>query len=172
MANPTPSRLYDICAALLAAVVDGYADQSLDLPARRYVSDGPLVAWDDEQVTVYCERTFAGLSDVEQPDALDTIATTRSARLWIEVVHCSPHLDSDSVTLGPVPTPPTAAAIDASAQVALVDAIMLPWSVRRAKRAGDLDVCHGITIDDWQPLGPLGGMIGSRLGLRYQLDSV
>lgn len=165
---PTPSRLYDVCSALLAAVVAGYAEQAVELPERQYVSDGPTVAWDCEQVTVYCERTFSGTSDSEQADAQNTIAV-RSARVWIEVVRCSPSTDWDGV--GMMPEPPTPEQIDASAQVALVEAIMLPWCVREAKRSGDLAGCNSVTIDEWQGLGPMGGYVGSRLGVRYQLDA-
>lgn len=165
---PDPLRLYAACRELLDVVIEGYIANALPIPERRYVSDGPLVAWDCEQVTSYCENTFAGLSDAELPSATDA-AGVRSARLYVEVVRKSPTFDAPA-GLQQMPPPPPPERIDDNAKVALVDAIMLPWCVRAAKRAGTLPSCAGLIIDQWQAIGPAGSYVGSRLGVRVQLD--
>lgn len=161
---PLPSdRLYAVAAAHLAAMVAYYAGEGVELPERRYVSDGNAVAWDCEQAVVYIERTFQGLADVETGQAIDQLEV-RTAQLWLEVVRCSPVVDGDEV--------PTAEAIDDNAQLVLADGIMLAAGVRAAYKAGELGGCHGLVIGEWQALGPAGGYVGGRQGVRHQLTDV
>lgn len=159
-----PERLYTAARQVLDAIERYYQQSAIELPDRSYVSDGPAVAWDCEQVVVYVERTFPGLSDFEQAQAQDP-GGLRSARLWAEVVRCSPSIED-------APTYPTPREIEDNARLVLADAVCVEQAVRLAKREGLLSSCNGLTIDDWQGLGPAGAYAGGRLGLRIQLDSV
>lgn len=161
---PLPSdRIYSIARAHLDAVVAYYAGVAASLPERQYVSDGNAVAWDCEQLVVYVERTYQGYSDAETGQAIDQLEV-RSAALWLEVVRCSPAVDGNDI--------PTAVEIETNAQLVLADAVMLAAAVRAAYKAGDLGDCHGLTIGEWQALGPAGGYVGGRQGVRHQLTAV
>lgn len=158
-----PERVYTAARQVLDAVERHYDHVSVDLPDRRYVSDGQP-AWDCEQCVVYVERVFPGLSDMELPQAIDP-AGVRSARLWVEVVRCTPTLDD-------APTYPSPTEIESNAMLVLADSVLTWQAIRVAQQAGDLGACHSLVLDDWQALGPAGGYAGGRLGLRIQLDSV
>lgn len=162
---PLPAdRVYSLARGALDAVIAYYVAEAVDLPERRYVSDGPAAAWDCEQCVVYVERTFPGLADQQQPRAIDGIEV-RSLSLQIEVVRCTPVMDEEGAEI----ILPDPADIEASAQVVLADAVMLAAGIRAAWKAGELAGCHDVVLDDWQGLGPLGGLVGGRLGVRIQL---
>lgn len=161
---PLPAdRVYLVARAVLDAVVDHYATEGVDLPERRYVSDGPMVAWDCEQLVVYVERTFPGLADVEQPRVVDGLEV-RSAVMQAEIVRCSPTIDDENAVNFPDP-----AEIEASAMLTLADAVLLPAAIRAAYKAGELGCCHDVVIGGWAGLGPMGSLVGGRAQITMQL---
>jgi hypothetical protein len=161
MALP-PERAYQLAAAALQAVVQHYADESEDLPARQFASDGE-VAWDCEFVAVRVVRIYAGTPDAEIVGSLNC-PLTLTAVLGLSVARCVP-------TMGEQGTPPSASEIDASAQVVLKDPLLLYAALREAQKAGDLAGCSGLAYEQWVAIGPSGGMSGGELTVRVLLTS-
>lgn len=162
---PPPDRLYSAARALLDEVVAYYATQGVDLPARQFVSDG-TPAWDCEQVCTYVERTFSGLPAAENSDPINCLVV-RSAQIAIEIARCTPVFADEWSD-----APPTAEAIDAVAQQVLSDPMHVAAAVVAAHRAGDLGGDQGLSLLEWESLGPQGGFVGGRLRVRWQLTEV
>lgn len=158
---PLPvDAIYDVARATLDVVVAAYIDAGVDLPDRQYVADG-TPAWDCDQVTVYAERTFSGFAGQEVVAPLDCLHI-RSAVFWVEIARCVPALTNRGAA-------PTAAAIEASAQVILRDPIIVANALVQAYRDGELGGCLGLVLEGWEGLGPEGGYAGGRQRFRYQL---
>lgn len=161
MATP-PDRLYGIARQVLDIAHGAITDP----PERHYVSDGPLVAWDCEQVVVTAETMTGHAGDVSVEDQSPIgCLVMRAALLGVWVVRCAPTMDDDG-------DPPSAAAIDTNAAVMLQDPLMVANALVAAYRAGTLSHCHGISLQGWQGIGPEGGLTGGVLRLRIDLTAV
>lgn len=159
---PAATEVYDQGAAVLAAVVAGYAEAGVALPAKQYVAEGPP-AYDCEQVVVAFARLRPGLpgaSDVTSPD-MQRATLPRVVTWAVHVVRCVP------VQTGK--RPPSATQLGDSAAGVLTDASVLPRSVVNAWRAGDLASCSGLAVLEVAPAGPEGGVAGTVLTLDAQL---
>lgn len=159
------SRLFDLALALLTAVEDGAAAEGVTLPARRYVAH-MLPSADCDQLTVHVERTFGYEGALEAEQLLPQYARAghalRGATYVVQLWRCVPALDDNG-------NPPTAAALQASAQEIDADAVLLVNSVLAAERAGDLPGCSGVAIENWTPLTASGGLGGGELRVRVTL---
>lgn len=164
MALPA-DRLYLAARALLDAVVAGYAAAGVALPPRQFVSDG-TPAWDCEQVTVYVERTFSGTVAAESTSPMNCLVV-RSAQFSIEIARCTPVFAD-----GWSDAPPTGDAIEAVAETVLADPMIVANSIVAAQRAGDLAGKDGLSLIEWESLGPQGGLVGGRQRVRWQLTEV
>lgn len=161
-----PERLYAIARQVLDLAGAALATTEAGAPARQYVSDGPLVAWDCEQIVVTVENTYSHRGDVSVEDTspLDCLVM-RAAVLGVWVVRCAPTLDDDG-------TPPDANEIDTNAAIVLADPMVLLDAIVDAYRAGLLLGCHGLAFQQWQGVGPEGGLTGGVLRLRVDLTAV
>lgn len=154
--------LYDLASDILAAVEDHYLTEGVDLPGRRYVTDG-LPAWDCDQVTVRVTRTFgiAGDVRVEAASILGPLVLT-AADVEVQVVRCAPTVDDSG-------DPPAPEAIADSAEAVLNDADLVRAALLEAYKAGDLGGCQGAALLGWTPAGPEGGLVGGATLVRLDL---
>lgn len=156
------NRLYGIARAMLDCVAAAVPDP----PARLYVSDGPLVAWDCEQLVAAVERTAstAGNAAVEVQDpTLGFVMRSATIGLWL--VRCCPTMDDDG-------TAPPADQIDASAQTVLADPTVMVRALWAAQQAGTIGGCRSMAFLGWQGVGPQGGLTGGVLRMAVDLTSV
>ena len=167
MAPRRPERLYGIARQLLDVAVAGLDDHTQGgAPARQYVSDGPLIAWDCEQVVVTVESTLGHEGDVTTEVASPVnCLMMRAAQLGIWVVRCAPTVTEDGL-------PPLAQDVDDNAAVVLTDVMVLADVVADAYRRGELLGCHGLAFQQWQGIGPEGGLVGGVLRVRVDLTAV
>lgn len=153
MADPT--ALYDLAAAALAAVEAEYATAGVDLPARRYVAEGPP-AYDCEQVVLAFVRLYPGTAFAEDAPGLAQRAMfPRSATLALHIVRCIPVLSDRG-------KPPTVPQLDGSAASIMTDVLLAPVSLVRAWHAGAwAGLCETFGIREVIPAEPSGGFGGS-----------
>lgn len=148
-----PSKIYDTAADLLDSVVtrmtDVYDDYepAVELPDRQYVHAGE-VAFDCEQVVVSgmnLTHAFPG-----EAGAILVCSPPRHVQLDVWIVRCVPTLSGNG-------DPPTAAALDASAQIVLKDLWVLAyvlWDGYKAKDwGGD---CAAVLLGPVGIVGPEG----------------
>lgn len=157
--------LFTLAAAVLSAVETHYAAAGVELPDRRYVSDG-LPAWDCEQVTVRVTRTFGTQGSVlAETNAVLGGLFHRTAELEVEVVRCAPTVTDEGAEVAW----PTANAIEQSAEAILDDAERVPLAIKQAFDAGNLGSCSGVSLMGWAGKGPDGTYVGGTLTLRVEL---
>lgn len=160
-----PARIYGIARATLDCVAAGLTTAGGDHmpPTRQYVADGNLVAWDCEQLCVSVEDTHSivGNPAAESQDP-DLAMAMRAATIGIWLVRCCPMMDDDG-------EPPTADAIDASAQVVLADPQIMVDALWNAQQAGQLATCRGLAFQRWTAVGPQGGLTGGVLRIAVAL---
>lgn len=165
---PPVSRIYDVAAGLLAAVV---AEHGGTLPDRQFVSAG-APAWDCELLAVWVESTGGHdgnvVADVLQPQMAAAAHTMRYGTFVVELVRCTPAVpDTEGPTLGM----PTEAQEDEAAQLLYGDAQRVLNALVRAERDGALGGCHGLAFMGWQVLGPQGGLVAGQLRVRVNLSA-
>ena len=166
MATP-PSRIYDVCADMLGAVLTRHG--GAELPASSFVSAG-APPWDCELVSVWCERTYSHTGNVAE-EALEPHVRVPAHRMRggifvVTICRCTPaQLDSDGQTI----TVPTDDEEDAAARVLYEDAQRSLNALLAAEAAGELGGCGSLAFDAWNPLGPDGGFVASELRVRASL---
>lgn len=153
-------HVYDIASDLLTSVVDRLTAAGITVPDRQYAHAG-LVAWDCESVVVTVRElihAFPGGSG-----ALN--APGGSTQLLV----CSPprhvHMEAWIIRCVPVPSdngdPPSAAALDASAEIVLADVWSLAyvlWAGYQAEEWGGR--CASVMLGAVEVVGPEGGYVG------------
>lgn len=159
--------LYALASSVLAAIESHYSLIGVELPARRYVSDGEP-AWDCEQVTVELRRTYPMSGDVRQEvPALATVEFVRAAEIAVQIVRCAPTVEE---TIEGVATLPSPDAIEESALTKLSDAELVPAALRAGYRDGTLPGCGGVSFVSWRSIGPDGGLTGGETTMRLAID--
>lgn len=161
---PLPvTALYDLAEATLSAIVAGWPVDAEPIPDRQYVSDGTIV-WDCESLVVIVNSTFGTDSDVavEQIIQEGLGFALRAAQIGVLILRCVPVIDDDA-------EPPTAEAIDGSANVILRDSIALMNVLVAAQQNGELATCNGLAFERWSSQGPAGGFGGGILQFRALL---
>ena len=159
---PRPERLYDVAHQALTLVADALPN----CPARRYVSDGPMLAWDCEQVAVTVESVYGHQGNVASAQ-VDPVQCLRmsGAVLGVWVVRCAPTMDDDG-------TPPAAVTIDTNAAVVLGDPIVMLDALTAGLRSGAWLGAYGLAFEEWTGIGPEGGLTGGVLRVRVDLTVV
>ena len=142
---------------MLDAVVNGFADEAVGLPERRYVSEGNT-SWDCEQLTVRFVRSTPGLPGAGRVDPMgQRCAQPRSAEYEVQLIRCAAAIEGKQ-------TAPTPAAIEANAAVVLTDAWLLPIAIALAASAGEIaGGCQNIVVGALTARGPEGGFVGNQL---------
>lgn len=163
---PRPERLFGLASDVLGIAVASLTATDAGCPNRSYVSDGPLIAWDCEQVVVSVERVYGTDGDVSA-EVVDPVRclVMRAAMIGVWVVRCAPTMDDDG-------NAPTAAAIHENAEVILADPMVVFDGLLAAHRAGDLSAVGGLAFEQWEGVGPDGGLVGGVLRLRVDLATV
>lgn len=143
--------IYQLGQDLLAAVVDHFTDETIDLPERRYVTIG-APAIDCEQVVVSVSQFFSGLPGAAYVGPL-VPGVTSSVEFAVSVVRCVATPDDRG-------NPPTVEDLATDAQALLADADTLRAAMFIAKKDGVFDNCNDIVIAETTAVGPEGGFGG------------
>ncbi len=170
------SRIFDIAAACLQAVVDHYATEGADLPARQYVANG-LPAFDmteggecDEQVTVFVESTYGIGGDpiIEDPrhQFPDLSHAMRAGVFAVTIVRCVPMIDDSSGN----PVIPSPEEETESAALIYEDAVLMLNALVEAERAGELPGCGSVSFMRWTNENAQGGVGGGTLRVAISLS--
>lgn len=159
---------YDAAVLLLALVVEGYAAVEIDLPERQYITPGIIPAFDEDQLTVSVQAIRTGIPGQRLGAPLVNCGAVRHVSLRIDLTRCTPVVEVSGA-------PPTAAALTESAKEILRDVELLDRIVRdgRLLLAGKGDPAKGrgigIVLGSATPLGPDGGLSGSRIDVDVAL---
>lgn len=163
---PEPERVYNLCQALLTAVVDHHGGT---LPSRQYVSAG-APAWDCELLAVWCERTegYEGnpATVTQQQMSKGAGFAMRVGTFVVTLVRCTPAVPDSKG--GKVALTTVAQEEDAAAEL-YGDAQRVLNALVTAYRAGELTGCHSLAFTEWTPIGPEGGMVAGELRVRVGL---
>lgn len=166
-----PGRLFELCSAVKDAVIDGFAQAAVDLPARRYVANGQQqVAYDCEQLTVAHTITQGHTGSVVNlgltANPRDAAWALRSAVVSVTIVRCAPtpHTSGQSIT------PPSVDAEETSAAEMYADGQLALNSLIAAAKAGDLGSCRTVAFLDLQTPGTSGGFASSVLRVQLGLE--
>lgn len=155
--------------AVKAALEAGYAAAAVDLPERVFISPG-LPAWDCELLAVQVEASIGHegdiASEVLQPRLPGAGHAMRALRVALHMIRCVPTIDS----VADEPVVPTEAEEEDAAETILIDAQLMLNCLVAAQRAGDLPGCSGLVFEQWQNVGPEGGLGGGILRLRVGLE--
>lgn len=167
----TADSLYGIASELLATAVAILAGTAAGAPANQYVSHGPPAYDCPNTVAVnagmiqYAPNLQKGPGGIFDPRMDVQILVP----LTITALRCATALPQG----GAVITLPTAAKINADAQMVYADGWSLFCGVRNANRDGTLFThwpCRVLEIDSAIPIAPEGGVLGWSLTLHIQLD--
>lgn len=158
-----PTVVFDIAQDILAAVVTGYAANSISLPSRRYVADGGEVALDCELVAVALGRVFRGSPNSPADSFIpQRCVGIRTAEFHVWIVRCaSAPQDSGD--------PPSTATIESFSELMMTDAWFLPYALAQSVGAGNLGSCDEMFIGDLTVQGPQGAFVGVDLIVQHQL---
>lgn len=165
-----PERLFSIATGILDGVIDHYASEvaalddadeaaAVELPAQRFIANG-AVAHDCPFVAVEVERIYTGQSATETT-TVQRCELLRAAQFAIHVIRCVPSIEG-----GIRPVVPKPASIELSAEVVLGDAIRVQNAVVAmvaAKGEGPFGDNPEVSIREWLPFGPQGGLGGGTL---------
>lgn len=151
------SLLKDLADRALKAIVDNWPETSQPLPDRRYVTNGQVFV-DCEQLTVGIERIYGteGVVSAETWNQDAMLFGFKSVVLSVMLLRCVPEIEAvmETVTL------PSGDDIDASAGVILGDAVDV-WNLLQAAQDADrLATTNGLAFQDWNFIGPEGGIAG------------
>lgn len=159
---------WELANALLDGVVSHYETESVELPTRRYVTVG-RATHDCEQLTVGLLRVI-GASELGGP-AQEQVEVQRClhwrvAQFQIQVVRCWPVGD---IGRDGQPSPPAVADVEAAARTVAKDVQLVTAAVLAAFRADELGIGPTLAFEQWEPVGPNGGLVGGSLTLRLSL---
>lgn len=157
--------LYDLAAATLGLLEQGFVAADVDLPDRRTVIPGATSVWDCEQATVSVVRVAVGIPGRELGAQIRNCPPLRFTTLRIEIVRCTPTQDDQG-------DPPTAQALDASARQLLRDMDVMDRTARTWQGLAEFGGPGvPIAMAGAVPVEPQGGLAASRLDLDVALLS-
>lgn len=168
---PNPQRIWLLANIVKQAIIDGYECENVELPCDRFVSPGtPAWDYDDGLLAVQVETTFghSGLISTEtlEPQLAMAGHALRGVLFAIHLIRCVPMVDVNADE----PVFPSIDAKEDAAEVILTDAQLLLNVLVKAERDGDLPGCSGIVFQQWQSVGPQGGLGGGILRVRIGLE--
>lgn len=158
-------RIRTIADQLLAAIVDHYEAENVELPELRFVSNG-TIPYDGELLSVGAARLF-GLSAGGDGVAGEGIAPLRCYRwsaVQFEVVllRCSPTPPDNPYDDQPQVNPDD---VEANASDVYRDAEMVTHALVLAAKNGDLGEGANLALEDWNIVGE-GGLSGGVMRVR------
>lgn len=155
MAGLSKDILYSIATTILTSVESTFAAHTVDLPDRVYVNHG-RPAFDCEQLTISLPMMFRGMAGQEDASSLRTQPCTlvRAATYTLTIVRCVPTSSDDG-------SPPSVAALEASAEELYVDGWLLSESIREAWSSDAFDcACLDLAMGHLTAVDASGGYAG------------
>lgn len=153
---------------VLAAFKAQLTVQAVSLPERQYVTPGSMVPWDGEQLTVSLMGIDQGHPGAGQAASVIPETATFYASFSVNLIRKVPIINTEGFAAGEVPT---AEDLDASGQGLVGDAAALILAGSQVHLARVL-VGPGeeMVIGPLSPVGPEGGLAGSRLLVSVSLS--
>ena len=156
-------------AQILALFAEQLAAQGVDVPKRQYVLPALMVAWDGPQLTVGLAELFQG-----QPGApfggtfTPPTAIVFGAMFVVDLLRKVPALSGEG-TAGMLM--PSALDLNAAGQSLMTDAkALLLAGVTIRERYTLTGPGQGFAVGSCAPVGPEGGLAGSRLQITVSLS--
>lgn len=163
---PEPERVYNVCDALLTAVIDHHGGT---LPDRQYVSAG-APAFDCELLATWCERTegYEGNPGTVTQQQMSSGAgfAMRVGTFVVTLVRCTPAVPKSQ---GGKLALTTVAQEQSAAATLYGDAQRVLNALVTAYRAGELTGCHSMAFTEWTTIGPEGTFVAGELRVRVGL---
>ena len=163
---PEPERIYNVCQALLTAVIDHHGGT---LPSRQYVSAG-APAWDCDLIAVWHE-TADGYEG--NPVTITTQTMPSGAgfalRAGTFVITMVRKTCAVVKSVGNRAVLPTVEQEEDAAHTLYGDEQRMVNAVVAATKAGELPGCHSLAIVGWQVIGPEGEYVAGELRVRIGL---
>lgn len=149
--------------AILAEFAAGLTEAGIEVPSRRYLNPGSLVAWDEPQLTIAILRIFAGQPGKAMSQPVLPGAIQRSVSLGILFLQTVPSLDASAGL-------PATDKLDAAGLVIAQLAADF-WSIAVALwTAGKLTPLNAdVLLGDVTPVGPQGGLAGVSIEIQMSL---
>ena len=161
---------------LLAAFVAQLEAQDVELPERRYRAPGSMIVWDGEQMTVALMGIDQGQPGVVIAQSMVASALSLSAQFSINLVRQVTGLQADKPFSASIPDEDV---MDGDGVVMLGDAAALIRAASEihaqdsntgGKAFGVISPGESFVIGPLQPLGPEGGLAGTRLLISLSVD--
>jgi hypothetical protein len=157
--------LFVLAQATLAGIVREWpGTPESPLPDRQFVSNGP-VFWDCPQLAVSATNMFGVEGDTSQEIwiAQNPLVGIRGAIVTVDLMRKVPDVESGA---GDEVTFPAASALTASAREIYADGVLVWNAIKATHQAGRLATCQGLAFQDWNVVGPEGGMVSSATHVR------
>ena len=156
------------CEALLNAFATHLTGQGIDVPERLYVGPG-IMAWDGESMSLYLGTINQGEPGAPIGTAfIPGLATHMSATIYIQLLRVVSALTYEG--MAPEMIPGTAN-LNADGVLTMGDALgLMKAAIDIHSENVATDPGQGFTIGPITPLGPAGGLAGTRLALTVSLD--
>lgn len=163
----TPLSVESVLAEILAACVGAYShtDGAPELPDRRYVTHGPIVA-DDEQLVVSSAGLRTAKAFPGATSAAVDCAVVAQLDAVVEVWRCCWPMTDDE---GHAPTADVLN--EAGLKLARDVSTLWPYVAGLATAGGLVTgaTCHDVALGTMTPQGPQGGMAGWRWPISVKL---
>jgi hypothetical protein len=142
--------------------------QGISVPERQYVTPGSMIPWDGEQFTVTLMGIDQGQPGQGQAQSQVPQAVAYYASFSLNLIRKVPVISTEGFAAQSVPT---AEDLDASGQTFIADAAALILAASRIHTAYlETPPGEGFVAGPLQPVGPEGGLAGSRLLLTVSLS--
>ena len=142
--------------------------QGVTVPSRRYVTPGGLIPWDTDQLTVSLMSVDQGQPGIGDTTTMIPQAVVFYASYSVNLIRAIPVVNTEGFAGTQLPT---AAELDESGQQLQTDAGALLLAAAAIHIGYTLtDPGQGFVIGPLQPVGPEGGLAGSRLMLTISLS--
>lgn len=155
---------------ILTAFAAQLAIQGVQLPDRQYVTPGSTPVWDDEQLTVSLMNIAQGDPGLEHPGVFFPPQAAHYYGAWsVNLVRRVTVINVEGATADF--EVPTVDEMGGDGQTLIADAGQLVLAAQALHTAGMLaDSGQGMAIGPLAPVGPSGGLAGSRLLISLSLS--
>lgn len=148
--------------ATLGAIGDHFAAHGVELPARRYVSAGDI-AFDCDQLTVTLVSYYGTNGDVSVQTAQPMRCNTLRGTLFeVMLLRCAPTIEGTPEH----PKLPDPAELETYGRLIMNDAEMLEAAIVDAWGNGVYGDGPNLVIENYDTVGPIGGLGGGFLRFR------